>query len=62
MRTEISINPSGKYSVSQAAEALGISRKTVTRWREAGLIRGELGKSGRYKFKGSVLIRAYNTR
>ena len=61
MRTDIEISPAGRYTVSQAAAALGVDRKTITRWRESGRLRGEVGKSGRYKFKGINLIRIFNT-
>lgn len=60
MRTDIEISPAGRYTVTQAAEALGVDRKTITRWRESGRLRGEVGKSGRYKFKGINLISIFN--
>ena len=60
MRTDIEISPAGRYTVTQAAAALGVDRKTITRWRESGRLRGEVGKSGRYKFKGINLISIFN--
>ena len=62
MRMEVDIRPAGRYTVAAAAEALGVSRKTITRWRESGELRGEVGRNGRYSFKGINLIRIYNTR
>ena len=62
MRTEVDIRPAGRYTVAAAAEALGVSRKTITRWRESDELRGEVGRNGRYSFKGINLIRIYNTR
>ena len=61
MRTDVDIRPAGRYTVTQAADALGVNRKTVTRWRESGELRGEVGRNGRYVFKGSNLMRLYNT-
>lgn len=60
MRTDIDISSAGWYSVTQAAAALVVDRKTITRWRESGRLRGEVGKSGRYKFKGINLISIFN--
>ena len=62
MRTDVDIRPAGRYTVTQAADALGVSRKTVTRWRESGDLRGELGGNGRWKFKGIGLMRLFNTK
>ena len=55
------VAPQGRYDTKRACAELGISRSTLTRYRQAGYIR-----EGRYKtnmrlyFKGSEIIRLWS--
>ena len=55
------INPAGRYTVTEAAAILGVNRKTIARWCKAGEIRAGATNAKRRYFKGIDLMRAYNT-
>jgi len=54
------ISPAGKYNTAQAAEILGVDRRTILRWHKSGKLRGIYNGNRKY-YKGEALIRAYNT-
>lgn len=62
MRAELSVAPLGRYSVQQAADALGISRRTLYRLAERGQLmpRVHKGTMRRY-YRGQDIIRYYNS-
>ncbi len=61
MRAELpQIRPAGRYTTAQAAEILGVDRRTILRWHKAGKLRGIYNGNRKY-YKGEALIRAYNT-
>ena len=54
------ISPTGKYSTAQAAQILGVDRRTILRWHKSGMLRGTYYGSKKY-YKGVELIRAYHS-
>lgn len=54
----INVNQTGLYPIGEAAKILGISRRTLLRHSDEGLIQFRLKRSnGRKVFRGSELIR-----
>ena len=57
---EPNIRTTGRYSVNQAAEVLGVHRNTIRRWTESGLLRyGIRTATGRKFFQGSELLKIW---
>lgn len=52
----------GQYGTNEAAEALGVSRKTLKRWRDGGLIKFHRHKTGRAYFLGRDIIRFWQSK
>ncbi len=51
------IKPNGKYTVLQAAKAMGVSRSTIYNWAKSGAILFKLGRTKRRQtITGSQLI------
>lgn len=62
MRCEIpDIRPAGRYTTAKAAELLGVDRHTIRRWHDRGELRAGATNGRRRYYKGSDLIRCWNT-
>lgn len=60
---EPNVNESGRYSVTQASQALGIHRNTLRGYTDAGLIKcGFRRESGRKFYEGREIIRFWKAR
>lgn len=62
INTRPKINPSDRFNESEASTLLGISRRTLARWRQSGKARPipySGLRSGRIYYKGSELIRIW---
>ena len=54
------VNPAGRYSVNQTVELLGISRRTLYRYTEAGRIKCGYRKADMKRFyRGSEIIKCW---
>lgn len=61
MTTEMpNVAKTGKYSVQQTAEKLGVSRQTIYEHSEQGLIKYKYRQNGRRVYLGSEIIRYWN--
>lgn len=58
--TRPNISYTGSYTVTQASELLGISRRTLRRYESSGLVVAHLNKLGRRKYSGRELIKLWN--
>lgn len=54
------VDPEGFYKPKQTWTLLGISKATLYRWDEEGLINHYLHESNRRYYKGSDIIRCHN--
>jgi len=62
MRVELpEIRPAGRYNTAQAAEILGVDRHTIMRWHRLGELRASATNGKRRYFKGTDLMKAYNS-
>ena len=54
------VDAKGLYTAAQAAQALGVSKRTVYRWESEGRLRLYVRKgTGRRVYKGSDLLRLW---
>lgn len=61
MNAVINCNPSGLYPIGEAAQILGINRRTLLRHTMAGDIKCSIRRAtGRKVYKGSELIKYHN--
>lgn len=58
--TRPNIDYTGSYTVTQAAELLCISRRTLRRYEASGYVVAHLNKMGRRKYSGRELIKLWN--
>lgn len=58
--TKPEVQLDGLYSASQAARALGISTKSVCRYRNQGILRGKIRRaSGRWVCTGAEVLKVW---
>lgn len=60
MKTEVpKISDTGRYTVLQTAEILGVDRHTLARWCKAGRIRASATNGRRRYFRAKDIIEAF---